>query len=290
MEYKIYDPEAAIEHLIRNGNVKNTIDSTTYLYHFTSLDSFLKIWATQKLLLCSRKRMNDSAEQEEMLSGVRNYADFLAYGYAIEEYKQLSLSYNEERPMYLSPTMWGLYAKSNTGVCIELDPSKLNLESDTYIGDLIEYIDDIPNCPRLPFGKPYRSIDEAIEFVDKHIHEIYFRKYKDWGYEHEYRIISKKKAFLDITGAISCVYIFNMDMADYNIIDGLNSQLPEDKRLKFRSVQQRSDKYNTKILKVYDAIDEYNRLKKQGKCPFVKQGEEEFEKMLKKYQKSQCKD
>lgn len=254
------------------------------LYHFTSLENFLKIWATQKLLLCSRKRMNDSAEQEEMLSGVRNYADFLAYGYAIEEYKQLSLSYNEERPMYLSPTMWGLYAKSNTGVCIELDSTKLNLDSGTYIGGFVEYKGEIPNSPRLPYGTPFQSISEAVDFVEQHIHEIYFRKYEDWGYEHEYRIISKKKEFIDISGAISCVYIFNMDIAEYNIIDGLNSQLPEDKRLKFRSIQQRSDKYNTKILKVYDAKDEYNRLKKLERGSYVKQGEEEFEKMLKEHQ------
>lgn len=277
----------SLEELAQYVPTKDLSD-INFLYHFTTLDSFLKIWATQKLLLSSRKRMNDSAEQEEILSGVRNYADFLAYGYAIEEYKQLSLSYNERRNMHLDPLMWGIYANNNKGVCIELDPAKLDIDNNTYISDIIEYTNYIPNCPRLPYGKPYQSIDEAVKFVEQHIHDIYFRKYYEWQFESEYRIISKKKSFLDITGAISNVYIFNMDIADYNIVDGLNSQLPEDKRLKFKSVQYRSDKDNTKILKVYDAKEEYDLLKKMEKSPFVKQGEEEFEKMLRKYQDSQC--
>lgn len=279
----ITNPHKMSKMLRQNGIlIESTQNHLKSYYHFTSLENFLKIWATQKLLLCSRKRMNDSAEQEEMLSGVRNYADFLAYGYAIEEYKQLSLSYNGEWPMYFSPTMWGIYAKNNTGVCIELDPSKLNLDSDTYICDLVEYTKEIPNCPRLPYGEPFQNIDEAIEYVKQHIHDIYFRKYIDWQYELEYRIISKKKSFLDITGAITCVYIFHMNEADYNIIDGMNSQLPKDKQLTFRSVQYRSDKENTKVLKVYDANDAYGQIKELN-SPYVKQDEEKFKEMLKKY-------
>lgn len=281
----ITDESEILEILHRNENLVDSkqIHLKSY-YHFTSLDSFLKIWATQKLLLCSRKKMNDSAEREEVASGIREYADFLSYWYAIDEYKQLSLCYNTKQEMYLSPVMWGIYAKNSKGVCIELNPDKLSIEKDTYIADIVEYTDDIPNCPRLPYGEPFRSINDAVKFVEENMHDIFFRKYKEWDFESEYRVISKKSLYLDISGAISMVYIFNMDEADYEILTDFNRMVPVEQKLEFKCIQYRSDKNNTKKLKCYVASEEYAFLK-GSKTDFVKLGEEQFERMLKDYKK-----
>ena len=95
-----------------------------HLYHFTSLDSFLKIWGSQKLLLTKRDNMNDCTEQDTNVRG--SGGKIYACNYAVSEYSQLSLSkaYKDGEFICYSPLMWGLYSDKSKGVCIELDKDK----------------------------------------------------------------------------------------------------------------------------------------------------------------------
>ena len=53
--------------------------------------------------------------------------------------------------------------------------------------------------------------DAAQKFVIDNKNNLFFKKHWHWKYENEYRLVSKECDFLDITGAISSVYVLGED-------------------------------------------------------------------------------
>lgn len=111
----------------------------------------------------------------------------------LEELKQLykitSLSENGE-----SPVMWGSYAGKNTGVMIEYDIE--TFESSGLLIREVEYQEEKVDLTDIFFSAisgdlaKQTSINSTItqKFMD-----CIFRKFKDWSYEQEVRIVSTDK-------------------------------------------------------------------------------------------------
>lgn len=193
------------------------------LYHYTTFESFVKIWYSKRLLFGNIKNVNDLLEQSKE-------ASLLGFGLSFEDdkedlkrvheclslYRQISLSMDidEERNGAMSLMMWGHYAEKGRGVCIELDTSKLDLVD--YNAEPIEYVHAIPPTPL--FLPVLHTKEEAKAFIEKHLHEYFFIKSDDWEKEHEFRIITNEenKKGIDISKAITKIYVAGFDPSKYD--------------------------------------------------------------------------
>ena len=193
------------------------------LYHYTSIDSFKKIWESKSLKFCVSKTTNDSFERNKSLRLTKNSFLSLKDGGAIESffnsvfreidsYKQISLTKNYKTLKgYASPMMWGQYARSKTkhntwkdGVCIELESSKIERPTDSFFEGEVNYDERVP-MPLLEGIDPLQS-DAAERYVTLNQKILFFAKHKHWEHENEYRIVCKGVEFLDISKAITGIY------------------------------------------------------------------------------------
>lgn len=201
------------------------------LYHYTSIRSFKSIWKSQALRFSESKGTNDYFERNKIITvdnGILKYNgeetelevlrhNIVSIYHQINNFKQISLSldYTQDLKGYASPMMWGQYSRSKDnndncdGVCIELDISKLYLESKPLYSKAIIYED---NVQAIKLGGYDFSGENAIEkFIDINQDLIFFTKHRHWEHENEYRIVSNNLAYLDISDAISSVYVLGMD-------------------------------------------------------------------------------
>lgn len=189
------------------------------LYHFTTLESFTKIWVTKTLKFSVYKNLNDSFE-------VNKYIDSL---YALDKssekfftilskYKQISFAMDADEEGYKSPMMWGHYAHNENGVCIELDSEKLKIDENMFLGK-VEY--DY-NIPFISFDKRMLLEEPEIDsYIKDYQRDIFFIKHKHWEHENEYRIISKSEDKLSIDGAITKIYAYNKSGVNTKVIKHL---------------------------------------------------------------------
>lgn len=194
------------------------------LYHYTSFDSFVKIWCSKKLLFSNRENTNDLFEKYTNISSPDEKWDIICF-YAtrilLKRYKQISftMDFNDKRKGFESPMLWGHYADKCSGVCIELDTSKLNLKDPNIAFGKIEYINSFPKSVYSPKMKEASSIEETYQYIRKNINDIFFKKFKDWKYENEFRLISDKVNSLNITEAINNIYVTNSTSIESKCIE-----------------------------------------------------------------------
>ena len=206
------------------------------LYHYTSLDSFIKIWMSGHLLFADSNCTNDIFESKKISSlgnckipHVDGETDIEIMGHfmkmlwgEVNNYKQISLTqdYSGKMPGYSSPMMWGQYANKGNGVCFELNSDKLDLSSTDSISNPIEYTDEVPILEIEDID--LSSQDKILRFVEDKINDIFFKKHIHWQFENEYRLISKNKIFLDISKAVTNVYLpYKEDSVEFKIVDKL---------------------------------------------------------------------
>lgn len=202
------------------------------LYHYTSVKSFKKIWESKSLRFSDSKRTNDIFEKRKLVqvdnvtfpaeykpnsreSFFKHFFEILA------TYRQISLcmDYDDAIKGYASPMMWGQYANSCKGVCIELDSDKLLLSNENVWADRVEYTDTIPE---IVFKDcVFMTDDDIYTFIDGKIDDIFFKKHFHWKYENEYRIISNNEDFLLIRDAITAVYVPDMKGYAFREVDKL---------------------------------------------------------------------
>lgn len=176
------------------------------LYHYTTLESFLKIWVTRKLLFSDASRMNDILESHKNLSVPIASKDLWdSYYDIVHSYKQISLTmdYDSYLKGCMSRMMWGHYGQKGEGVCIELDPEKLDLTQT--LAQPIVYSNTPLSLPILP--RELNTPDEIGKYVFDNKDLFFFTKTEDWIGENEYRIVSNTLDSLDISKAIKCVYV-----------------------------------------------------------------------------------
>ncbi len=177
------------------------------LYHYTSFNTFLKIWHTKTLLFQPFYNVNDRLEKSKFvkISDLSNESknQLNKLDNQLASYRQISLlsDYSEVIKGFMSSMMWGHYGDKGNGVCIELDSDKLNLLDQTIIKNKVDYSIEI-NAPTL------KKEDDVLNFIDTHIDYFFFQKTKEWEGENEYRLVSRIQTELDISNAISAVYMF----------------------------------------------------------------------------------
>ena len=93
------------------------------LYHYTSFDTFIRIWLSKQLKFGEIDNVNDIIEVNHGWS--TNNFDSIQIATRYHElrsaYKQISftMDYDSFYKGCMSPMMWGIYGNKGRGVCIE---------------------------------------------------------------------------------------------------------------------------------------------------------------------------
>lgn len=192
------------------------------LYHYTSFDSFVKIWLNQNLLFSPLSNVNDIQEVDFKTAVINS--DRLDLCRRLNDYrlsfKQISftMDYDSALKGCMSPMMWGLYADKRKGVCIELEYDNINFSENT-LKDVVKY---------KKYIKWQNIVDARIEtekgldaYVKKYQKQLFFTKQLSWAGENEYRVLSNKDAYLDIKGAINAVYLTSCESPECLFVEKL---------------------------------------------------------------------
>lgn len=234
------------------------------LYHYTSIDSFTKIWVSQQLRFSEAKNLNDIFEKQKtfslsgdiihceeqvtLMNAIDKFKKIL-YG-ILREYKQISFSLDTKREKgYLSPMMWGQYAHNENGVCIEIDYDKLTIPRNVFRSK-VKYTYELK---RLDFSE---NIFLSGDYVDQYIHQnrgnIFFTKHKHWQHENEYRMVAKSIDFLSIESAISHIYVYGKDNINTQVIEALVNGKVDIDYLYLSAINGFNHLYNRSLKKARD--------------------------------------
>lgn len=183
-------------------------EKLAHLYHYTSFDSFVKIWLSQRLLFSPLSKMNDVQEKSVRCasSSPNSIPILLAYDEIRRKYKQISftMDYDSYFKGCMSTIMWGHYADKCNGVCIEFDASKLSFPKGALFGP-IHYKKVLEH--NTPIPSSVKAVGDIDKYIRRNAKRILFTKQSGWREENEYRVVSADDEFLDVTGAITAVYL-----------------------------------------------------------------------------------
>lgn len=198
------------------------------LYHYTTFSNFCSIWIQQKLMFSKWTNCNDVYEREKIYNFTQQSKEYNGRVYPkgvlkqffndvcaeVERYKQISfcLDYNDCKG-YASPMMWGHYARDyqRSGVCIELDSTKIkpDQKGTTIYKGKVKYKKGLTATH---IGGVNAELKNAAQlFVRKNRKQLFFNKHPHWKYENEYRCISRDCESIDISNAVTSVYILGED-------------------------------------------------------------------------------
>lgn len=258
---------------MRNVNVPEVV------YHYTSLESFIKIWESQSLLFGSTKHLNDIFERNKiiMTSGqtlpvigtskteVERIRRFTKLFYdTLYNYRQISLTLGQSKKTpkgYDIPMMWGHYARSRKtknslwqdGVCIELDFEKLNIANLACISRKVIYTDNIPPISLDDYNFMTGTIDD---YIVKHVKELFFVKHSSWKPEREYRIITNDSSLqsLSIKNAITGIYVPEYESKTMKSVESIvgSDQILYYLNNSFVHGKRRLSRYNVHIIREYE--------------------------------------
>ena len=193
------------------------------IYHYTSFDTFVRIWLSKKLKFGSVSNVNDILETK-LLSAATHYYNRIAVVYAYnqirQEYKQISFTVDFDSYLKgcMSPMLWGHYGDKQRGVCIELDLEKLHIPKNCFARKVIykKYLkrDNI-------IDKNVTTIKHIHSYIKKNRKDIFFTKQAFWKSENEYRIISREYDYLDIDNAVTAVYLTSYDSVECSLVEQL---------------------------------------------------------------------
>ena len=198
------------------------------LYHYTTFANFCSIWIQQKLKFSEWTNCNDVYERDKVYNLTQQSRKYNGIEFSVEvfrqfkenvfeeveRYKQVSfcLDYKDMKG-YASPMMWGHYARDyqRSGVCIEFDSLKIRSSfpnAKIYKGK-VSYKKILTPTPI--GGVDEEKKDAAQTFVIKNRKQLFFQKHSHWKSENEYRYLSKNCEYLDVSDAITSVYVLNGD-------------------------------------------------------------------------------
>jgi len=192
------------------------------LYHYTSFNSFVKIWLTKTLKFGDITDMNDIFESNfsSQCHSIKEMEYMNLYHEEKKHYKQISLTmdYDSFIQGCMSPMMWGQYADKGNGVCIEFDYNKLKQHiKPTMLHDAVNYVDPLLEPPNIT-QEVANDFDSFFKIKQK---ELFFTKHQSWSYENEYRIVSKGAEYLEINDAITAIYITKCKSTECECIEKL---------------------------------------------------------------------
>lgn len=190
------------------GQRLSLAEKSAHLYHYTTFESFVKIWLSQELLFSPLNRMNDIQEKSVRCASptLDSAVMMLAYREQREAYKQISftMDYDSYFKGCMSPTMWGHYADKSNGVCIEIDTSLVSFPVGVLRGPVRyqKYLDHY-----MPIPTSLQSLNDVEKYIRRNSKRIFFTKQSSWRDENEYRVVSRDLRALSISGAIVAVYL-----------------------------------------------------------------------------------
>lgn len=203
------------------------------LFHYTTIDAFLKIWTSKQLRFSSNLNLNDPFEKHKGYDIPWEKDDFRTfiqeakqfdkvYSGILSSYQQISFTKNLSSKIadgFSSPAMWGHYAHNENGVCIEIDSEKLPKIPNIIKKRSVLYTKYVPVISyHIPMILEEIEIDKIIQ---QHIKELFFTKHIDWKYEREYRIIAKAdgELFLPLNDSILSVTVYDFAGINTDIIE-----------------------------------------------------------------------
>lgn len=197
------------------GKKLKVVERYKRLYHYTSFDSFVKIWLSKSLRFSPVSNVNDIQEKiiEASISNPEQFELAKSFIAIRKSFKQVSftMDYDSYLKGCMSPMMWGLYADKTKGVCIELDYNKILFPHNCLKG-IVRYKAILNNYNGI--SPDVKTESDLIRFIIKHQKELFFTKNKCWSGENEYRVLSKEDDYLNIEDAISAVYLAAEDSPD----------------------------------------------------------------------------
>lgn len=211
------------------------------LYHYTTIDAFLKIWVSNQLRFSKHNNTNDPFEKRKAYNlpiTTPNFSYFQAkanefdkiYSRLFESYKQISFTKSYPSNLrkvngYTSPMMWGHYAHNEDGVCIEIDKEKIPKIPKEVIMRSVIYKGEVP---LLPYDILTMDICEKdiTQLIADNLKDLFFTKHKHWKYENEYRMIIKtdQETFLPLGDAISAIYVYDPESINTKIVEHIVKQ------------------------------------------------------------------
>lgn len=215
------------------GTKLKGVDRFKRLYHFTSFDSFVKIWLSGKLLFGEVQKVNDLQESDFPVSTTnpQHWAVIQRFRELRLQYRQISLTMDYDSYIWgcMSTQMWAYYADKSQGVCIQLDFDKLSIPQTALHASVKyrNYTNGVQLDHKLATTKDIRR------FIVRNKTKLFFTKQFTWKGENEYRIVSDSDDALDISEAISCIYVSNTDSVNFDLLVKLIDNKVPIKRLKF---------------------------------------------------------
>lgn len=157
--------------------------------------SGINILRHKALKLSSIDEFNDPFEFRLAKCGDENVnrAFKALYDFQKNEYRVVCLSANIN-----SLIMWSHYSKNHTGMLITFDTERILVEGQKLSGHVqqVDYVEDMILIP-----DNFPILDRAEQM--KIIYKSTYKKFKDWKYEQEYRVLvifdhSENKRYMDI--------------------------------------------------------------------------------------------
>jgi len=203
------------------------MNNISSLYHYTSFETFVKIWLSKKLKFGDITLLNDICEADKKISTPLVPGGIERFSWAenvVSPYKQLSFTkdFDSKTKGSMSPYMWGHYGDKRKGVCIEFDFKSFALDESMIHGS-VEYVERL----KIPFDIPatLNNETEIRKYTRENITQLFFTKSKDWKPENEYRIISDKADWLNFQEkSIKSVCVTNPKGQECEFLENL---LPE---------------------------------------------------------------
>lgn len=190
------------------GNKLKGVERYKRLYHYTSFDSFVKIWLSKSLRFSPVSGVNDIQEKviETSISNPEQLELAKSFIAIRKSFKQVSftMDYDSYLKGCMSPMMWGLYADKTKGVCIELDYNTIQFPHNCLKG-IVRYKALLTKYQGI--SPDVKTESDLNSFIIKHQKELFFTKNKCWAGENEYRVLSKDDDYLNVENAISAVYL-----------------------------------------------------------------------------------
>ena len=197
------------------------------LYHYTTIDKFEKIWDSKTIRFAPAETTNDFFERfktfvltqgtfsyngKQLDRNLFNHFDKKIWE-ELSKYRQVSFSYDYDDGLkgYASPMMWGQYAWSKigktwqNGVCIAIDSDKIKVPSFVFPPNKVQYKSSLESP--IVENIDYTKEGAAAFFVERNINAYFFTKHNHWEHENEYRYICKQEGALDISKAITEIYV-----------------------------------------------------------------------------------
>lgn len=262
------------------------------LYHYTSFDTFVKIWLTKHLLFGTVTSTND-IQEADISSSITNMQQVplaQAYRDIRTSFKQISFTMDYDTYLMgcMSPMMWGLYADKRKGVCIELDYDKIIFPKDCIKGP-VKYKKVLKKNTQIP--PEAKSSNDIKRYIMKNKNELFLTKQASWKGENEYRILSYNPDYLDIAEAITCVYLTSYDSLECLLVEKLvNNELPvrcmrfidyynisipitsATKTIREKFITAKNDPDNALVKIESQAINHYEKLKDNPDADLTKGG------------------